>query len=135
MNDHLYQAQTAKSTETFARDFKEIASANGFTIANQDTMDMARTFAAHGAEVAETFDLHMIQLCKPDKAAASLQQNPERAVLMPKFVMAFSNGEQTQIRFHHYCEETIRNTVDCPTFPDSLAGTYRKIIDMIEASL
>lgn len=32
-------------------------------------MDMAHTFALHGAETPAGFDLHMVQLCKPEKAA------------------------------------------------------------------
>ena len=130
--DHLYCTETKKSPARFAADFKDAAGRRGFIVANESHMDMARAFRDHGAAVDETFDLHMLQVCKPDKAAGSLQANPERAILMPKFVMVFSDDQATRVRFHHYCRETITSLVDCPTFPDSLAETYRKIIEMID---
>jgi uncharacterized protein (DUF302 family) len=132
MNDHCYACRTSKSPSEFADDFRAVAARHGFTIANQETMSMAHTFAAHGVAVTPDFDLHMMQLCKPDKAAASLQANPERAILMPKFVMAFSRDGATQIRFHHYCEEFIRDAVADDHFPASLAATYATIIKMID---
>ena len=135
MNDHLYKNTTSKSSHLFVCDFKTVANKNGFTIANENNANMAETFSAHGAVVEENFDLHMIQICKPDKAAPSLQKNPERAILMPKFVMVFNDGKQTQIRFHHHNQKTIREMVDDHSFPKSLAGTYRQIISMIEDSI
>ena len=95
-------------------------------------MEMSHTFGNHGAEVAEDFDLHMIQICKPEKAAKSLSANPERAVLMPKFIMTFTENDKTQIRFMHYSEDNIRSIVNDEQFPASLAETYAKIISMIE---
>lgn len=132
MSDKVYRNQTKKKPAQFAKDLQKVVMRNGFIIHNENTMEMARTFGRHGAEVAEEFDLHMIQICKPDKAAASLQANPERAILMPKHVMVFSRDGQTHIRFFHFSRENIRAMVDDPDFPASLAGTYGKIIDMIE---
>jgi len=60
-------------------------------------MEMANNFGKHGVQVGAEFDLHMIQICKPEKAASSLSQNPERAALMPKFITTF-----TQIRMLRY---------------------------------
>ncbi|BDD88370.1 DUF302 domain-containing protein [Desulfofustis limnaeus] len=130
--DHLYATHTLKSPAQFAAHLLEIAGKKGFVAANRAHMDMADTFRSHGADVADEFDLHMIQLCKPDKAADSLQTNPERAILMPKFVMAFSRDQRTQIRFHHYCRESICAMVDDAAFPESLAKTYQTIIAMID---
>jgi len=135
MSDKVYRNETAKKPAQFARDLQTIVNRHGFIIHNESTMEMAQTFGKHGAEVAEEFDLHMIQICKPDKAAASLQANPERAILMPKHVMAFSGDKKTQIRFFHFSGENIRAMVDDPNFPASLAGTYGKIIDMIEEAI
>ncbi len=97
-------------------------------------MALADTFGRHGVEVAEGFDLHVIQLCKPEKAAASLTANPERAVLMPKFIMTFSRDGKTQVRFLKYSSENIRNVVDDDAFPDSLAQTYTVIEKMIQGT-
>ena len=95
-------------------------------------MDMARSFGSHGVEVADSFDLHMIQLCKPEKAAKSLHANPERAILMPKFIMTFTKNKTTQIRFLRFSEDNIKSVIDDQMFPASLAETYDKIIEMIE---
>jgi uncharacterized protein (DUF302 family) len=135
MSDKLYRNQTEKKPVRFAEDLQKVVQRHGFIIHNENTMEMAQTFGRHGAEVAEGFDLHMIQICKPDKAAISLQTNPERAILMPKHVMVFSRDEQTQIRFFHFSPDNIRAMVDDDDFPASLAGTYGKIIDMIEEAI
>lgn len=130
--DELFMAESAKSNAQFVEDFGRVAEKYGFIIHNEDKMAMAKTFGSHGVEVAEDFDMHMIQLCKPEKAATSLSFNPERAVLMPKFIMTFTKNGKTQIRFMQYSEASIRNMVDDEQFPASLAETYAKIISMIE---
>ncbi|MEW6518317.1 MAG: DUF302 domain-containing protein [Thermodesulfobacteriota bacterium] len=130
--DQVFATQTEKSPADFARSLGAVLQKNGFIINNAATMDMARAFQAHGAAVAPGFDLHMIQVCKPDKAAKSLSANPERAILMPKFVMVFSRDGQTQIRFLSYSEEDIRGVVEDEVFPGSLAETYAGIRAMID---
>ncbi len=130
--DNLYVSETSKNNDQFVKDLSETVNKYGFIVHNETTMEMSHTFGKHGAEVAEDFDLHMIQICKPGKAAKSLSANPERAVLMPKFIMTFTENDKTQIRFMHYSEENIRSIVDDDQFPASLAETYAKIISMIE---
>ena len=130
--DNLYATDTEKSTSTFVRDLGKVVKKYGFIIHNENTMEMAHSFGRHGAEVAEDFDLHMIQICKPEKAARSLSANPERAVLMPKFIMTFSKEGKTQIRFLRYSAENIKAVVDDAQFPLSLAETYQAIVKMIE---
>ncbi len=131
-SDNLYATETEKNNSQFVKDLSATVSKYGFIIHNESTMEMSHTFGNHGAEVAEDFDLHMIQICKPEKAAKSLSANPERAVLMPKFIMTFTENDKTQIRFMHYSEDNIRSIVDDEQFPGSLAETYAKIISMIE---
>jgi len=130
--DQVFAAQTEKSPADYARSLGAVLQKNGFIINNESTMDMAQAFQAHGAEVAPGFDLHMIQICKPDKAAKSLSANPERAILMPKFVMVFSREGKTHVRFLSYSAEDIRGVVEDEVFPGSLAETYTKIKSMIE---
>lgn len=130
--NNLYQSDTRKSVRDFIRDFEVIARKSGFIIHNADTMDMARTFGLHGAEVPADFDLHMVQICKPEKASKSLAANPERAVLMPKYIMLFTKNDATQIRFLRYSAEDISAIVDDPVFPGSLAETYERIVAMLE---
>jgi len=130
--EDLYRAETSKSPADFARDFDRVAGKYGFIINNAETMDMGKTFRAHGAEAGADFDLHMIQICKPEKAAKSLAANPERAVLMPKFVMAFSKGGTTQLRFLSYSGGDIGAVVADEVFPGSLVESFRKIREMID---
>lgn len=129
---NLYKTETIKSINQFVKDLNNAAKKRGFIIHNEDKMEMAHSFGKHGVEVAEGFDLHMIQICKPEKAAKSLQKNPERAILMPKFIMTFTKNGKTQIRFLSYSKEMIANIVDDTEFPDSLEETYKNIIAMIE---
>lgn len=129
---NLYKTETLKPINQFVRDLNIAAKKRGFIIHNEDKMEMAHSFGKHGVEVAEGFDLHMIQICKPEKAAMSLQKNPERAILMPKFIMTFTKNGKTQIRFLSYSKEMIRSLVDDPEFSDSLAETYKNIIAMID---
>ncbi|KPK00652.1 MAG: hypothetical protein AMJ60_00335 [Desulfobacterales bacterium SG8_35] len=128
----VYATETSKTNGQFVKDLAAVVRRNGFIVHNESTMEMSHTFGSHGAEVAEDFDLHMIQICKPDKAAKSLSLNPERAVLMPKFIMTFSKNGSTQIRFLHYSQDNIRSLVDDEQFQASLAETYAKIIAMID---
>ncbi len=130
--ENVYKSETDKDNTTFVKDLAAAAKKYGFIIHNEDKMAMAHSFGAHGVEVADGFDLHMIQVCKPEKAAKSLQGNPERAILMPKFIMTFTKDSKTQIRFLKFSEDNIKSVVDDDVFPESLAQTYAAIEKMIE---
>lgn len=134
--DQVYATETLKSTREFAKSLGEVVRKYGFVIHNESNMDMAHSFGQHGAEVAEGFDLHMIQICKPEKASKSLSANPERAILMPKFIMTFSKDGKTQIRFLSFSEADIRAVVENDdAFPASLAETFTKIRSMIDEAV
>ena len=128
----LYTAETRKSLSDFLRDLSQAAGDRGFVIHNEDKMEMSHTFGQHGIEVAEGFDLHMIQICKPEKAAASLSVNPERAALMPKFITTFSKNGTLQIRMLVYGQDLIQELIDDQEFAQSVQASYQSIIDMIE---
>ena len=130
----IYHSATSKPVTKFVSDLRKVARAEGFTIHNEARMEMARVFGNHGVEVAKDFDLHMIQVCKPEKAAKSLSKNPERSVLMPKFIMTFSRDGLTQIRFVYYTPETVRALVDDDEFPGTLSESFTQIIGLIEAA-
>jgi uncharacterized protein (DUF302 family) len=132
-NENLYQAESNKGVAQFAADFKAVCEKYAFVINNDTTMNMQTTFRAHGGEVSDEFDLHMMQVCKPTKADKSLTANPERSVLMPKFVMAFSKDGKTQIRYLSYSSADIAEMVPGDAkFPESLAETFAKIKSMID---
>jgi len=132
-NEDLYCVESEKSVVQFVADFAEVVKKNAFVVNNFDTMDMKKTFREHGGTVPDEFDLHMMQVCKPTKADASLTANPERAILMPKFVMVFSKDGKTQIRYLSYSLAAISELVlDDPKFPESVSQTFVKIRSMID---
>lgn len=128
----IYRKQTGKPIRQFVLDVDQAARRRGFVIHNEDRMEMAGIFHGHGIPVAGDFDLHMLQLCKPVKAARSLGKNPERAVLMPKFIIAFSRAGGTQIRCLRYRPETVTSLLDDAEFADSLAAGIDEVIAIIE---
>jgi uncharacterized protein (DUF302 family) len=135
LNETLYSVESEKSVSHFVEDFVNIAEENDFVINNKATMNMKETFSAHGGSVPETFDLHMLQVCKPTKADKSLTANPERAILMPKFVHVFSKENKTQVRYLSYSSEYIADMVPGDAkFPESLGQTFTKIRAMIDAA-
>ena len=131
----LYRAETGKAVWQFVADLKENGLQHGLLIHNEDHMEMAHTFGSHGVQVADGFDLHMIQVCKPEKAAGSLQKNPERAALMPKFITVFSAARRTQVRFLRLNRAMIEELVHDAEFAVSVGATYDEIERVIQESL
>lgn len=131
----LYRAETTKTVRQFIADLKEAGARHGLLIHNEDKMDMAQTFGSHGVQVRDGFDLHMIQVCKPEKAAGSLQKNPERAALMPKFITVFSATDRTQVRFMRLNQEMIVALTQDTEFAASISETYNEIERIITESL
>ena len=130
----IYRSASDKPLMEYLADLTLIARERGFLIGNRDTMDMRRTFARHGCPVPDDFDLHMVQLCKPEKAAKSLAKNPDRAPLMPKFIMLFSRGGQTRIRLLTYGSDLVAELLDDDEFPASLAESFAALKELIEAA-
>ena len=132
-NDDLYCTESSKSVSQFVADFSDTVKQYAFVVNNFESMDMKKTFREHGGEVPDDFDLHMMQICKPTKADKSLTMNPERAILMPKFVMVFSKDGKTQIRYLSYSMADIEALVlDDPKFPENVSQTFVKIRSMID---
>jgi len=132
MGAEIYNTESEKPVFQFVADLASAAARRGFFIHNESKMDMAHTFGRHGVEVAEGFDLHMVQVCKPQKAGKSLAKNPERAVLMPKFIVVFSDNGKTQIRFLKFSREMVASLVDDQEFPGSLTESFEDMAAMIE---
>lgn len=133
LNDTLYSVESEKPVSLFVEDFVTIAEDNDFVINNKATMNMKETFSSHGGGVPEDFDLHMMQICKPTKADKSLTANPERTILMPKFVHVFSKENKTQVRYLGFSPDYITELVPGDAkFPESLKQTYTKIRSMID---
>ena len=136
MNDtRLFGTKTAKPLAALVAALAAAGQKRGFIIHNESTMEMAHTFGKHGVKVGAEFDLHMIQICKPEKAAASLSQNLERAALMPKFITTFTQDGMTQIRMLRYGRDMVEAVVADPEFAASLDESYDVIQKMIEEAL
>ena len=134
-NTRVHSVETEKGLEHYIEDFISLVESNGFVVNNRETMDMKKNFTRHGGQVADDFDLHMIQVCKPTKADKSLGLNPERAVLMPKFIHVFSKNGKTQARFlAHGADFILAQVPGDAAFPSSLAQTYAKIVEMMEGA-
>ncbi len=131
----IYQNQSRKPVADFVADFSKVSKQNGFVIHNEKSTAMASTFAHHQVPTDADFDLHMIQLCKPGKAAHSMNLNPERAAVMPKFVVAFSRNGATQVRFLHYPPEALDQLLNDSQFTESMTASCTEIISCIETSL
>lgn len=128
----VFHRSSLKPLPAFIHDFSQAAERQGFVIHNRERMDLARTFRDQGVDVAASFDVHMLQLCKSAKAAESLTCNPERAPLMPKFVIVFTRQGETQIRYFGLDEQQVAELVDDADFPASLAETQRAIRGLID---
>jgi uncharacterized protein (DUF302 family) len=129
----LYISETGKSTAEFATDLVAAAAKKGFMIHNEDKMYMADFFRKKGCDVADDFDLHMVQICKPEKASASLHKNPERAAFLPKHITFFTSAGKTQIRFYCYGKDVISSFLnEDPEFSASLQESCKTIISIIE---
>jgi uncharacterized protein (DUF302 family) len=135
MSAEIFRAESSKPLDDFVASLATAASRRGFFIHNEAKMDMAHTFGQHGFTVAADFDLHMIQICKPENASGSLSRNPERAVLMPKFVVVFSREGKTLIRFLRYSRQMVAALIDDDEFPESLANSFDEIAAMIQEAV
>jgi len=127
--------ETDKSVEEVIAALQQVSNGTGFLIHNEDKMKMANTFGSHGVEVAEGFDLHMVQICNPDKAAPSLQKNHERAALIPKFVTIFSQDGKTQVRLLRLEPPLIEALIQDKDFAASSAKNYDAIIGLVDRAL
>ena len=130
----VFHRSSEKPLSNFLHDFQAAAMQQGFVIHNPDSMDLAETFQHHGVSVPADFDVHMLKLCKPSKAAATLARNPERAPLMPKYVIAFTRNNETQIRYFCLDEKLVIELVNDPEFASSLSETQAVIRELIDAA-
>jgi len=131
----LVSRETEKSVEDVIAGLLAVSVGTGFMVHNEDKMEMANTFGSHGVEVAEGFDLHMVQICNPEKAAPSLQKNHERAALIPKFVTVFSQNGKTQIRLLRLEPALIEELIQDKDFAASSSKNYDAIIALVDKAL
>lgn len=112
----IFRAQTQKCVSDFIKDLGRSMTMSGFIIHNEDKMEMVRHFGYHGVELSSDFGLHMVQVCAPKRSALSLQANPERAVLLPRFIVVFKKNDATQVRLLRLGQDLISELIDDEDF-------------------
>ena len=135
MSADVFCATTDKSVVDFINDLARSMTLHSFIIHNEERMEMVRHFGHQGVALAEDFDLHMVQVCAPQKAAQSLSENLERAVLLPQFIVVFTRDRKTQVRMLRYGRELVAELVDDTDFPELNAVMCDSLISAINDAL
>ena len=135
MSADVFHAETDKSIVDFIQELGKTMAMHGFMIHNDDKMEMVHHFGHHGVELAEGFDLRMVQICAPKKSARSLMENLERAVLLPKFIVVFSKNNKTQVRMLRIYRDLVAELVDDAEFPAMHEAVSDNLISAIEEAL
>ena len=135
MSSTVFRTETDKSVAAFIKNLGKTMALHGFIIHNEDRMEMVYHFGHHGVELAEGFDLNMVQVCSPRKSALSMMENLERAVLLPKFIVVFTKDGRTQIRMLLLGRELVDELVDDENFPEIDESEYNNLQQAIEEAL
>ena len=131
----VFCTTTDKSIVDFINDLARSMTLHNFIIHNEEKMEMVRHFGHQGVALAEDFDLHMVQVCSPKKAARSLSENLERAVLLPQFIVVFTQDQKTQVRMLRHGRELVAELVDDADFPEQNAVLCDSLISAINEAL
>ncbi|CEG12824.1 conserved hypothetical protein [groundwater metagenome] len=132
----IFKADTEKSPDKFIEDLCALAKKSGFVV--RDVHDMNQIFKGYGVDVSNDFRYYMVQMCNPKKAYNSISANPERGVLIPKFVVVFRKDEKskTEVRFLSYSEAFVGSMFgEDSDFQKSLPDSCRSIINIINEAL
>jgi len=135
MTSSVFRAETDKSIPEFIKGLGKTMALHGFIIHNEDKMEMVYHFGHHGVELAEGFDLNMVQVCSPKKSAQSMMKNLERAILLPKFIVVFTKDGKTQVRMLLLGRELVATLVDDAEFPELDEAEYSSLRLAIEEAL
>ncbi|SDZ93379.1 protein of unknown function DUF302 [Desulfuromusa kysingii] len=135
MNAEVFLAETQKSIPRFIKDLGKAMAMQGFMIHNEDRMEMVHHFGHHGVDLADGFDLHMVQVCAPKKSAQSLMKNLERAVLLPRYIVVFSKDGKTQVRMLQISDALVAQLVDDAEFPAQHVAVCESLVLAIKEAL
>ncbi len=135
MPTDVFHAETGKGIVDFIGALGKAMAMQGFIIHNEEKMEMVHHFGHQGVALADGFDLHMVQVCAPKKAAQSLSENLERAVLLPQFIIVFSKNNKTQVRMLRFDREQVAELVDDAEFPETHGAVCENLISAIKAAL
>ena len=135
MSAGVFRTETNKSIIDFIKDLGKSMAMQGFIIHNEEKTELVHHFGHHGLELAEGFDLNMVQVCSPKKSAQSMTENLERAVLLPKFIVVFSQSGKTQVRMLLLDQELVAELVDDAEFPVMHEAVSDSLISAIKEAL
>ena len=135
MRTGVFRAETEKPIAVFISDLARLMALNGFIIHNEEQMEMVHHFGHHGVELAGGVNLHMLQVCAPKRAAQSLQENIERAVLLPRHIIVFSRDGRTQVRMLCISGELAAELVDDGAFPELYENVSASLVSAIRDAL
>ncbi len=135
MSTDVFRAETDKGVVDFISTLGKSMAMHGFIIHNEEKMEMVHHFGYQGVALAEGFDLHMVQVCAPKKAAQSLSENLERAVFLPQFIVVFSKNNKTQVRMLRFGRRLVAELVDDADFPEINEAVCNSLISAINAAL
>ena len=135
MSADVFRVTTDKTVVDFIKDLGRSMAMHSFIIHNEEKMEMVRHFGHQGVALAEDFDLHMVQVCAPQKSARSLLANLERAVLLPQFIVVFTQDQKTQVRMLRFSRELVAELVDDADFPELNATMCDSLICAINEAL
>lgn len=127
--------ETDKKLTDFIVDLEASLNKRGFIIHNKDHMALMDTYNASNIEMPEGFDLHMLQLCKPEKSSETLKANIERVALLPKFINVFTKNGKTQVRMLRYDQQAASMLLEDEKFGASMNEAFGSIIQFIEEAL
>lgn len=131
----VFRTETEKSIVDFIKSLGKSMAMHGFIIHNEEKMEMVRHFGHQGVALADGFDLHMVQVCAPKKAAQSLTENLERAVFLPQFIIVFTKNKKTQVRMLRLGSELVAELVDDADFPEINEAVSDSLVSAITEAL
>ncbi len=132
---NIISYETEKPVLEFIVDLEKSMNKRGFIIHNKDHMALKDTYDAHHIEMPEGFDLHMLQLCKPEKSSEMLKNNLERVSFLPKFINVWTGNGKTQIRMLQYDGQEVAALLDDEKYGRAIKESFSSIAGFIEEAL
>jgi uncharacterized protein (DUF302 family) len=134
MKNLLHNVESQKTIEEVVQTIKEKASDFNFII--REVFEMGEQFKEHGVIIDEDFIFYSIMLCNPQKAYASIKEDPIRGAMLlpPKQVVIYKNKEtkKTNIAYFPINENLAKELLPNDTnFQKSISTSCEKIINLI----
>jgi uncharacterized protein (DUF302 family) len=132
---NILSYETEKPIAKFVADLEKSMNKRGFIIHNKNHMALKETYDTHEIDMPEGFDLHMLQLCKPEKSSEMLKKNLERVSFLPKFINVWTGDEKTQVRMLQYDGQEVAHLLNDEKYGNAMAKSFASIAGFIEEAL